>query len=601
MSVRWQLKIYDAQQLVHSTDVDGAVEVGRQTDKEPAPYFARRIAGVWRVVIARLDETDISRKHLRVEPLPGGNIKLRNLSATLSVHLSAGGELPAGAERELTLPVIAAFGTRSIRFESPEVENPALQSLVEATRAPGRSERILARAANLRPAGESVSLEQLLPWLRTALSILESAAGAADFFDKAARAVVEMVGMDTGRVLLRKAGDWKVQAEASAAREETDWRPSRQVLNHLLEEKRTFWLTPGHAAESLLEVKAVVAAPILDRHSEVIGALYGDRRQDDPRAESVGKLDAMLVELLAGGVAAGLARVEQEQAALRARVLFEQFFTRELSLQLAARPDMLEGRDAEVSVLFCDIRGFSRISDRIGPARTVEWIGSSLEELSDCVLDHDGVVVDYIGDELMAMWGAPGVQPDHAARACRAGLAVLGRLPALSERWQPVLGEQMRLGVGINTGAARVGNTGSQRKFKYGPLGHTVNLASRVQGATKYLKTRFLVTEATRQCLGAEFPARRICRVRVVNIATPVTLYELATPGQPDWAPLQDGYEKALEHFERGELQRAVAVLGKLLDAFPEDGPALVLMARAVSALVEEREDFDPVWELPGK
>ena len=93
----------------------------------------------------------------------------------------------------------------------------------------------------------------------------------------------------------------------------------------------------------------------------------------------------------------------------------------------------------------------------------------------------------------------------------------------------------MRLGIGINTGKARVGNTGSKHKFKYGPLGHHVNLASRVQGATKYLLQLLLVTEFTRAQLGNDFELRRLCQVRVVNIVSAVALYELAPPNLPGW------------------------------------------------------------------
>ena len=85
----------------------------------------------------------------------------------------------------------------------------------------------------------------------------------------------------------------------------------------------------------------------------------------------------------------------------------------------------------------------------------------------------------------------------------------------------------MGLGIGINTGMARVGNTGSRRKFKYGPLGDTVNVASRVQGASKYFKSSLLITRATRDRLGPEFPLRRLGRARVVNIADPIELFEL--------------------------------------------------------------------------
>ena len=187
-------------------------------------------------------------------------------------------------------------------------------------------------------------------------------------------------------------------------------------------EKRTFWELPSLATDqlaSLSGVQAVVATPLLDPNGAVIGAVYGDRRRARGLLEEdlISELEAMLVELIASGVAAGMARLQQELAALTARVQFEQFFTRELSEQLSLHPDLLAGRDAEVSLLFCDIRGFSRISERLGAEKTVQWIGDVMGVLSDCVLKHAGVLVDYIGDELVAMWGAPAVQPKHAA-AC---------------------------------------------------------------------------------------------------------------------------------------------------------------------------------------
>ena len=132
------------------------------------------------------------------------------------------------------------------------------------------------------------------------------------------------------------------------------------------------------------------------------------------------------------------------------------------------------------------------------------------------------------------MWNAPVAQPDHAARACRAALAMIGELPGLNERWAGRIGAPLALGIGVNTGAALVGNTGSRRRLKYGPLGNTVNLASRVEGATKQLGVPVLITGGTRGRLAAPFATRRLCRVRVVGIDAPVELFELhgetATP-----------------------------------------------------------------------
>ncbi len=126
-------------------------------------------------------------------------------------------------------------------------------------------------------------------------------------------------------------------------------------------------------------------------------------------------------------------------------------------------------RDAAVTLLFCDIRRFSSFSEVLGPQGTFELINDVMEVISECVIEHGGVLVDYIGDELMAMWGAPAACDDQAMLACRAGVDAVRRLPELNQRWRSRLGGDLDFGVGINSGTARVGNAASPRKFKYGP------------------------------------------------------------------------------------------------------------------------------------
>ncbi len=289
-----------------------------------------------------------------------------------------------------------------------------------------------------------------------------------------------------------------------------------------------------------------------------------------------------------------------EKKRLRERE-FGQFFTPELARYYVRHPEKLTvGRDAEVSLLFCDIRRFSQISESLEPAETVRWLSDVMNELSECVMRHRGVLVDYIGDELVAMWGAPDEdQTDHAQLACLAAVDMLGALPAINDRWQAAIGYPTDVGIGINTGVARVGNTGSSQKFKYGPLGNTVNLASRVQGATKYLKSKLLVTGATHERLSTGFPARRVCTVRVVNIDAPIALYEIIA--DPEDAEFKAPYEQALECFENQDCAKAAALLGGLLSSDPPDGPSVVLMSRVASELLKPSAEFDPVWELPGK
>jgi adenylate cyclase len=311
----------------------------------------------------------------------------------------------------------------------------------------------------------------------------------------------------------------------------------------------------------------------------------------------------MLVDILACGVATGLARQEEETARVRGRVQFEQFFGPELARLLEINPDMLKDREAEVTLLFCDVRGFSRISERIGPAGTLRWISDVLSELSDKVLQHGGVLVDYIGDEMLVMFGAPQEQENHAGHAVQAALAMRGALAALNGRWQELLlGEAMDVGIGINTGLAQVGNTGSRFKYKYGPLGNSVNLASRVQGLTKYMCCGLLVTAATYSRLApGGVLGRRVIRTRVVNIREPVDLYEIAPLGDEARGTFFRQSEEALTTLESGDFGRAARLAGALLHEHPGDGPMLLVLSRAVDQLINPTRVFDPVWQPPGK
>lgn len=293
-----------------------------------------------------------------------------------------------------------------------------------------------------------------------------------------------------------------------------------------------------------------------------------------------------------------------EKKRLRERE-FAQFFPKEVARQVALRPEMLdEGREADVSVLFCDIRSFSRISELLPPRDTVRWIRDVMEVLSECVLEHQGVLVDYIGDELVAMWGAPTEQENHAQLACQAALAMIERLPAISQKWIESTRIPTSIGIGLNSGKAHVGNTGTARRRKYGPLGNTVNLASRVQGATRYLQVGLLVTSDTYHRLNeSQFLSRRLCTVKVDNIEKPVDLFQIVPQATPGWIDLDREYEGALSAFENREFRVAASMLGNLLLAHPNDGPSLLLMSRVVNELIDDRPsaDFDPVWRLPGK
>jgi adenylate cyclase len=450
--------------------------------------------------------------------------------------------------------------------------------------------------------GTDPAAEEMARWFESLIGVQRAAASSPDFFAQTARAMVELIGLDSGLVLLPKDGEW-AHVACYPPHGDPASLYSRSILDTVRRERRTFYQELQPIAASLVGVVAVVASPILNESQQVIGAIYGARRGDG-RSSEIRPIEAQLTQVLAAAVAAGLARQESEAQAARRLVQFEQFFTPGLAAALDRDRDMLEGKEREVTVLFADIRGFSGVSERLSARLTCELIREIMEHLTAEIMESAGVVVDYIGDGLMAMWNAPIEQPDHAVRACRAALAMRDGLPELIRRWEGRLGRPFGLGIGLNSGLALVGNTGSHKKFKYGPLGHSVNLASRIEGATKHLGVGLLISGSTHDHLGRTFATRRLCRARVVGIDHEVNLFELhAESASAEWHARRDSYEKALSLYESANWSEACRTLFPLLATGQEsyDLPTLSLLGRAVECLKAPPQQFDPVLELKSK
>jgi adenylate cyclase len=551
-----------------------------------------------------VEDVHVSRDHLRVEELSGGRVRLDNLSAKLAVTLADGTQVPTGGSREFSLPVRVSAGQTWFAITGPQGDGVGTESLL--TIAPpvqsvGREQPDVA----LNELGESPSPEELTQWLEAVLALQRSAAGPAEFFDQTVRTLIRMVGLDVALVILRRPTGWDVVARAARAEDAAPVRPGREFSQTLLQlvcsERRTFYQDLGalKARESLRNVDAVVASPIFGIDDDVPGVLYGVRRAlGRSQLPGIRPLEAQVVQLLAAAVSSSLARAE----AARTRVQFEQFFSPELVRELERAPDLLEGRNQEVTILRSDLRGFSTLAERLSPQDTCGLVRDMMERLSARITEHGGAIVNYLGDGILAMWNAPARQEDHAARACRAALAMVGELPELNVRWQDLAGQPLALGIGINTGPAQVGNMGSSRKFMYGPLGNTVNVASRVEGATKQLGIAVLVTEPTRALLGDAFALRRLGRLPVVGIGGALELYQLCgAPPTPEWTAWRDTYEKALAMYESRQWFSACQTLLRMMEMAPKDGydtPTLKLMRQAWACLESPPEPFDPVLEL---
>jgi adenylate cyclase len=607
MSARYRLEISHRDQFF-SFMLESEVGLGRQlTPAEPlGKLHPHAGSGEDRIAIAPFSEVRVSRRQLMLRPATGG-ILVVNTSAN-PVFVDDDTELAPSAQWLCAKEGRISFGPgRSYHVRvSLDLSPTDLHTLPHSPPVPGRG--TVGKASDVLaqldlPADHASAMRGKLSSI---IEVLQSAAASADFLERAARAVVELMELDTAHVLLLEEGQWRSRAEhhRQPSATGTHFSASRRLLERMRGDRRTVWSdgVSGLSGDfSQAGVLAVVCAPICNKNGDVIGALYADRQSAFSAPISIGPEEAMFAEALAYVIAVGLERLTKEKEAIDQRVRFEQFFSRELADQLAANPEILTSKDALVTILAADIQGFSAISERLEAQLSLQWIQDTLDALTAVVMQHGGVVVDYIGDAILAMWGAPVEQPDQARRACQAALEMQVALGPLNARWSNQIQAETQVAIGIHTGMAQVGNVGSRRKFKYGALGHTVNLASRVQGANKHLRTSLLITKATHDALGSGFLARRIGSIHVVNIGQPVELYELRLSDDERGRVLCQLYEKALGEFEAQQFRRAARTLGEFIPNYEDDGPSHILLWRAVNGLVNPVGEFDPAWKLPGK
>ncbi len=556
----------------------------------------------------------VSRDHLRLEELDYGQVRIENLSKRNPVLLPDNTGVWPGETREFNLPLRLLIGETRVLIEpvnlkssSPEfVDKKVLETIDKPVRAKSLSDL----NESLLNLGAAPTAETLARWFETVIAVQRAAAGSPEFYQQTARALVELVGLDRGLVLLRRGDVWEVVGRS--AKEGIRGREfSRTILRYVVEERRTFYqasalpqATTTETMASLADLEAVVSSPIFDARDQVVGALYGSRKRTPGGTElGIGHLEAQVVQLLASAVGAGLARLEKESEATKLRVQFEQFFSPSLAQELQRNPRLLEGQEREITVLFCDIRGFSRLAEKLGPSDTCRLVSDVMDRLVDRIREFEGVVVDYMGDGLVAMWNAPADQAEHTILACRAAVGILSEVPKLSSDWESVLGQPLNLGVGVNTGPALVGNVGSKYKFKYGPLGHTVNLASRVEGATKHLGIPALITQSTRDRVHETFATRRLGKHRVVGVSEAIELFELhGENATPEWIQRRDSFEQALVLFEAGKWAEACQILYPLLGGQEEqDIPCLDLLTRSLGCLKNPPEAFNPILDLSRK
>ena len=299
----------------------------------------------------------------------------------------------------------------------------------------------------------------------------------------------------------------------------------------------------------------------------------------------------------------------EEREKRKVKGAFQHYLNPSVINQLLDSPDGLKlgGEKKELTVFFSDVRGFTSISERLSPEALSGLLNEYFTPMTNIVLDSGGLLDKYIGDALMAVWGAPLKLPDHADRALHSSLRMFDALDKLREGWKERNLPTIDIGCGINTGPMVVGNMGSDQRFDYTVLGDAVNLGSRLEGITKEYGVRIICSDATRLMLQRpdDFVLRELDWIKVKGKNEPVTIYEVMrfTSEKKDTAlGTKELFESGLRSYRQRDFDTAQRYMLNILKIAPQDGPAGVFMERCEYFKENPpQEDWDGVWVMKSK
>jgi adenylate cyclase len=309
------------------------------------------------------------------------------------------------------------------------------------------------------------------------------------------------------------------------------------------------------------------------------------------------------------GLVAVYRALVEEKEKRRVRGAFQQYLSPEVIRLVLENPDLVKPRKTEITVMFSDVRGFTSISEKLDAQELAALLNEYLTEMTQIVFRHDGTLDKYIGDAVMAFWGAPIEDRDHATKGCHAALEMITRLKEMQNKWRSEGRPVLDIGVGLCTGVASVGNMGSTLRYGYTALGDTVNLSSRIEGLNKEYATHILLSDTTYSAV--EDPLlvfRELDLIRVKGKSQPVILYELVAARGTAEGDAPD-LEQRLEFFAQGRAcyrerrwQDAQIVFEKLLERWPDDGPARMYLNRCKEYFVAgPEENWDGVYVMTHK
>lgn len=299
----------------------------------------------------------------------------------------------------------------------------------------------------------------------------------------------------------------------------------------------------------------------------------------------------------------------EEREKRKVKGAFQHYLNPDVINQLLDSPQGLKlgGEKRELTVFFSDVRGFTTISERLSPEALAGLLNDYFTPMTDIVLKSSGLLDKYIGDALMAVWGAPLTLQDHADRALHASLHMLDALDVLRDGWKNRQLPVIDIGCGINTGPMVVGNMGSHQRFDYTVLGDAVNLGSRLEGITKEYGVRVICSDSTRKALKKpdDFVLRELDWIKVKGKNEPVTIFEVMrviAEGKEKAIQIKTLFEAGLQSYRKKNFVEAQTKMVQILQIAPNDGPAVTFMERCeYYSENPPPENWDGIWVMKSK
>jgi len=444
---------------------------------------------------------------------------------------------------------------------------------------------------------------------------------------------IDTLTSETRRHLKHESGELMLELEArdfaAARRSLAQADALRDEFDEAVDAVRNDMLKVSYAAIATIRAeqnRAVLTSAIVTVLAAIIGLIFANlvsggiirsvrKLLDGTRAVEAGRLDQAIdvttgdeIGQLAGAFNRMVVQLRENQ---RVRETFGKYIDPRVVEGLINRPTLTaaEGQRRVMTVLFCDMKGFTSLSEGMTPQGLVKVMNRYLSVMSEPIRTNRGIIDKYIGDGIMAYWGPPFVdEADHARFACLAALDMIAHIATLRHEIPELLGvrgtpmEKCDLRIGVATGEALVGSIGSDVMMSYTVMGDVVNLASRLEGANKAYGTRNLVSERTIAAAGDAVEIREIDRVVVAGHTRSEVIFEmLSRKGEltPQQSSLRDRYAEGLVAYRDKRWDEALAAFNASLEAMPGDGPSMTLLKRVEELKMHPPpQDWDGSWHL---